>query len=179
MSLLIMRGDISMRSQTELAKWINSLAGDYCETWVGEQVAEEWEQDRREIERLKAENERLREALQLGADVVGDLANDIESGRDAQYWSGILPNVRRYENAMLKALKWGARAAADVEQEPKISDEESLWVVIVTTYQNEGPASETKIYGDFETEHFADEWAQTMLAHNRSVSIFYVTQVTP
>ena len=47
------------------AAWINGLAGDYVEDWVGTQVAEGWydslvKRDA-EVERLRAENERLTE----------------------------------------------------------------------------------------------------------------------
>ena len=40
---------------SDLAKYINDLAGDYVENWVGEQLAAEWQKDRDEIERLTAD----------------------------------------------------------------------------------------------------------------------------
>jgi len=47
----------------ERAKWINELAGNYVESWVGEQVADEWQKEvvnlQHKIAELEAENQRL------------------------------------------------------------------------------------------------------------------------
>jgi len=48
---------------SELAKWINELAGDYVEDWVGHQLAEAWQEDKDKIAELEAERDALREAI--------------------------------------------------------------------------------------------------------------------
>jgi len=44
---------------SDLSKWINDLAGDYVESWVGEQIAAAWEQDKATILKLNEQIERL------------------------------------------------------------------------------------------------------------------------
>ena len=48
---------------SELANWINSLAGDYVENWVGEQIAEVWQKDKDRIAELELKIETARKAL--------------------------------------------------------------------------------------------------------------------
>jgi len=54
---------------SELAKYINELAGDYVENWVGEQLADEWQNDKDKIERLQARVDAL-ESVRKAADRV-------------------------------------------------------------------------------------------------------------
>ena len=39
---------------SDLSDWINELAGDYVEGWVGEMIADEWQKDKDRIKELRA-----------------------------------------------------------------------------------------------------------------------------
>lgn len=42
-----------MSEQETIAKWVNDLAGDYIESWVGDMVAEAWIKDKERITALE------------------------------------------------------------------------------------------------------------------------------
>ena len=68
---------------SDLAKWINELAGEYVEDWVGHQIAEGWQKDRDKITELEAELAALREDNQrLVARIAEERSKTLEQIRN-------------------------------------------------------------------------------------------------
>lgn len=87
---------MSDKATKELGDWINSLAGDYVEDWVGHQVAEDWMKDKTKLAELEAQLAESDHALDCMTSSAGEL-QDVCDKLEKQLEAGLSV----VDNAML------------------------------------------------------------------------------
>ena len=90
---------------SDLAKWINELAGEYVEDWVGHQIAEGWQKDRDKITELEAELAALREDNQrLVARIAEERSKTLEQIRN-KHIAELEAELAALREAVLAAMR--------------------------------------------------------------------------